>query len=167
MKFDFECDVPDGLVLIDEYYFNDFNSDILYSFEVLLDSKGRTELVHDFPNEKWETVRERETVAIKEFCNLGKMIVFLSDKDINDCEIKCTDSICDTNKYINIKSGNIIVINACELIQCLAYPDLEMDILGKIEVEKGWYAIDSEGGKNILYCPKTPLKASYDNIQEL
>ena len=30
MKFNYEHDEPDGLVLIDSYYFNEFNSDILF-----------------------------------------------------------------------------------------------------------------------------------------
>ena len=50
MKFNYEHDEPDGLVLIDSYYFNEFNSDILYSFVIFLDSTGRTELIYDFPN---------------------------------------------------------------------------------------------------------------------
>ena len=34
MKFNYEHDGLDGLVLIDEYYFNEFNDDILYSFDI-------------------------------------------------------------------------------------------------------------------------------------
>lgn len=45
MKFNYEHDEPDGLVLIDEYYFNEFNSDILYSFDVFLISReGQTNI---------------------------------------------------------------------------------------------------------------------------
>ena len=168
MKFDYECDVPDGLVLIDEYYFNEFNSDILYSFEVLLDSKGRTELVHDFPNEKWENVRERETAMIKEFCNSGKMIVFLSDKDVNNCEIQFSNKEIDTDTFLNVPSGKIILVNASELIQCLAYSDLEMEkILELHDVGKGTYAIENEGIRKIDCSKSITTKSIFNNIIEL
>lgn len=68
MKFNYKHDDPDGLVLIDEYYFKELNDDILYSFEIFLDSKGTTELIYDFPDEKWEVVRERESAVFKDFC---------------------------------------------------------------------------------------------------
>lgn len=168
MKFDYECDVPDGLVLIDEYYFNKFNSDILYSFEILLDSKGETELVYDFPAEKWECVRARETALIKEFCNAGKMVVFLSDKDVNDCEIMFDNKESDTNIFLDVPSGNLILVNASELIQCIAYPDLEMEkILELHDVEKGIYAIENEGIRKIVCNKSNTAKTIFDNIIKL
>lgn len=168
MKFDYECDVPDGLVLIDEYYFNEFNSDILYSFEILLDSKGETELIYDFPNEKWESVRARETVLIKDFCNSGKMVVFLSDKDINDGEIKFDNKESDTDIFLNVPSGKLILVNASELIQCMAYPDLEMEkILELHDVGKGTYAIENEGIRKIVCNKSNTTKTTFDNIIKL
>lgn len=108
MKFDYLCDnMPDGLVLIDESYFDELNEDILYSFEILLDPEGRTELIYDFDGEDWRTVWERESVLIKEFCNAG------------------------------------------ELIQCLLYPDLEMEKVLEINVDAENYSVKCEGIKRI------------------
>ena len=57
MKFDYLCDnLPDGIVLIDEAYLDELNEDMLYSFDIMLDREGRTELVYDFPGEDWITV---------------------------------------------------------------------------------------------------------------
>ena len=126
MKFNYEHDDPDGLVLIDECYFNEFNSDILYSFDIFLDYKGRTELIYDFPDEKWEVVRAREAVAFKEFCNSGKMIVLLADKSVKNCEIDFMDGECDAGMFLNVPSGKLVLVNASELIQCVPYPESEM-----------------------------------------
>lgn len=139
MKFNYEHDEPDGLVLIDAYYFNEFNSDILYSFDIFLDSKGRTELIYDFPNEKWEVVRLRESAVLKNFCNSGKMIVLHSNENIENCEIDFKDGKCDTDMFLNIPSGKLVLVNAGELIQCMTYPELEMEKILELDVEKGIY----------------------------
>lgn len=150
MKFDFICDnLPDGLVLMDEAYFGEFNEDMLYSFEIWLDREGRTELVYDFPGEDWATVWERESALIKDYCYSGKMFVFLWDKDAEDCEVELADSGCDSEVHLNLPSGKLIVVNAGELIQCLAYPDLEMEKILELDVEAGTYAVECEGIERI------------------
>ncbi len=167
MKFDYRHDDPDGLVLIDEYYFNKFNDDILYSFDIFLDSKGRTELIYDFPNEKWEVVRARESVAFKDFCNFGKMIVFLANKSIENCEIDFIDGKCDADMFLNIPSGKLVLVNASELIQCISYPELEMEKILEINVDKGVYAVKNDGIKKIS-CYKNAFKKSvFNNFLEL
>jgi len=56
MKYDYICcNLPDGLVLIDEAFLGELNEDILYYFEILLDREGRTELTYDFEGEDWGT----------------------------------------------------------------------------------------------------------------
>ena len=35
----------------------------------LIDRYGESELIYDFPNEKWENVWEKETKEIVDFCN--------------------------------------------------------------------------------------------------
>lgn len=149
MKFNYKHDDPDGLVLIDEYYFKELNDDILYSFEIFLDSKGTTELIYDFPDEKWEVVRDRESAVFKDFCNSGKMIVLPADKSIEDCEIDFMDGGCDTELFLNMPSGKFVLVNADELIQCISYPELEMEKILEINVEKGIYAVKAEGIKKI------------------
>ncbi len=148
MKFDYICDnLPDGLVLIDEAFLGELNEDMLYSFEILLDREGRTELTYDFEGEDWGTVWERETVLIKDFCNAGKMFVFLWDKDIENCEIEFVNNcggIC-----ISIPSGKLVLVNAGELIQCLMYPDLEMEKVLEVNVEAGNYNVECEGIERI------------------
>ena len=167
MKFNYEHDEPDGLVLIDAYYFNEFNSDILYSFDIFLDSKGRTELIYDFPNEKWEVVRARESAILKEFCNSGKMIVFLSNENIENCEIDFKDGKCDADMFLNIPSGKLVLVNAGELIQCMAYPKLEMEKILELDVEKGTYAVTNDGIKKINFYKSIPKKSIFNNIVEL
>ena len=41
MKCNFECDKMDGLVLIDEYYLDKFNEEVLYSFDIFLTVMGK------------------------------------------------------------------------------------------------------------------------------
>lgn len=167
MKFNYEHSDPDGLALIDEYYFNEFNDDILYSFEVFLDSKGRTELIFDFPDEKWEVVRARESVAIKDFCNSGKMIVLLANKSIENCEIDFMDGECDADMFLNVPSGKLVLVSASELIQCISYPKLEMEKILEINVEKGTYAVKNEGIKKISCYKNASKNLVVNNFQEL
>ncbi|MDP4181971.1 MAG: hypothetical protein Q8942_12870 [Bacillota bacterium] len=44
MKFILECDGNSGLVLMDQRYQGEMDSDILYSMDILLDYEGETEL---------------------------------------------------------------------------------------------------------------------------
>ncbi|MBE6047961.1 MAG: hypothetical protein E7213_06100 [Clostridium sp.] len=69
MNFNFECDETDGLVLIDESFLNEINEEILYSLDIFLDRYGKSELIYDFPDEDWNSVRQRESKRLKEFCN--------------------------------------------------------------------------------------------------
>lgn len=41
------------------------------------------------------------------------------------------------------------MVNADELIQCISYPELEMEKILEINVEKGIYAVKAEGIKKI------------------
>lgn len=154
MKFDYLCDnLPDGIVLIDEAYLDELNEDMLYSFDIMLDREGRTELVYDFPGEEWITVWERESKLIKQFCNEGKMFVFLCDKDTENCEIEFVKSCNGT--YISAPSGKMILVNAGELIQCLLYPELEMvemEKLLELNIEAGNYTVECEGIERIRLC---------------
>lgn len=166
MKFSFECDETDALVLIDESYLREINNDILYSFDIFLDRNGHTELVYDFPDEEWETVWERESMEIKDFCNSGKMLVLLTDTDLVDWELIFNSENYETDKFILIPSGKLILVSASELIQCLAYPDLEMDKIAEIDVEKGEYAVMNEGTK--IYCCKSVIpKALINNVIQI
>lgn len=76
MKFNFTCDDMDGFILIDASYQKIFDSDMLYALDILLDISGSSELIYDFPNENWKTVRLRETASIRNFCSSGKMILW-------------------------------------------------------------------------------------------
>lgn len=148
MKFDYLCDdLPDGLVIMDEAYFGELNEEILYSFEIMLDHEGRSELIYDFSGEDWRTVWERETALIKEFCSEGKLFVYLCDKDIEGCEIEFVNNC--GGESILVPSGKFVVVNAGELIQCLMYPDLEMEKLLEFDVETGRYNIECDGLEHI------------------
>ncbi len=167
MKFNYEHDGLDGLVLIDEYYFNEFNGDILYSFDIFLDSKGITELIYDFPDEKWEVVRARESAAFKVFCNSGKMIVLLANKSIENCEIDFIDGECDADMFLDVPSGKLALVNASELIQRVPYPELEMEKILEINVDKGTYAVRNEGIKKISCYKNASKKSVFNNFLEL
>ena len=152
MKYTFECDKMDGLVLIDEYYLDKFNEEVLYSFDIFLDRYGESELVYDFPDEKWEDVYKRESKKFLEFCNSGKMIVFLVDKNKYNCDIQFSRELFETNTFLDIKSGKLILVNAGELIQCASYPDLEMEKVLEIDdVEVGTYAVTNNDICNIVF----------------
>ncbi|MBR3824735.1 MAG: hypothetical protein IKJ39_06005 [Lachnospiraceae bacterium] len=151
MRFDYICDnMPDGLVLMDEEYFDELDEDMLYSFEILLDQLGETELTYDFAGEDWLTVRERESKLINDFCNAGKMFVALGDKDIENCQIEFVDHCEGT--CISAPSGKLVMVNAGELIQCLLYPDLEMGKVLELNVDVGNYSVECKSIERIRLC---------------
>lgn len=169
MRFNYECDGMDGLILIDEKYLSEFNDVLLSELDIFLDYYGKSELVYDFPNEKWEDVRKRETKELIEFCNSGKMVLFLQYKDEDNCEINISDSQSDSKSFIKIESGKLILVNASELIQCLTYPDLEMEkILEISNLEEGGYQIQNDGIKSVeLIKSNSKLNTASNNVIEL
>lgn len=154
MKFNFETNEPNGLVLIDKYFFSEFNEELLYSFDIYLDVKGETELIYDF-DEEWNVVRERESKPIRDLVDSGKLIVILSDKNNENCEIVINKNKKTSDNKIIVPSGKLLLINASELIQGLLYPEEEMyeiidvDKITELDIEKGIYSIEYSDMKKI------------------
>lgn len=167
MKFALECDEMDGLVFVDKSYLSEVNDDMLYAFDILLDPFGKSELVCDFPDEAWETVQPRETKPIREFCGQGKKIIWLVDGEKKEGSFEKSNEIPDSPKWLHLPTGKLLAVKASELIQCLAYPELEMETVFELEVEGGWYAIWNRGIDEIMYCRKTPSNSIFSNIQEV
>lgn len=145
MKFSYIPDGIDGLVLTDREYLNKLDNRLLYELDILLDRYGESELACDFPGEKWKDVWERETKEIVEFCNSGKMIIFLTSEGEENCELAVSTLQSRPKSFINLSSGKMIVLNAGELIQCLSYPSLEMGTILDISLEPGTYLLAHEG----------------------
>ncbi len=167
MKFTYECDGMDGLILVDKKYLDEINETILYELDIFLDRYGKSELVYDFPDEKWEDVRKRETKDLIEFCNSGKMVIFLHYSDEENCEIKFSELKSNSRTAIDLKSGKLLLVNASELIQCLTYPDLEMETILEIDnIDSGFYYLNFEGIKDIILQRKTGVCSDYNNVIE-
>lgn len=121
----------EALILIDPAFLPELSDQILYELDILLDPQGKTELVYDFPEEKWEIVWKRETKEIRKFCEEGKMVIFFLDEDGREVDIL------GISKVIEVQSGRVILVEADELISCLAYPELEMEVIWETKVEEG------------------------------
>ena len=168
MKYTLSCDMLDGLVFIDESYLSELrDDDLLYAMDILLDSSGKSELIFDFPDEDWDIVRRRETAGIREFCGQGKMIVWLLEDVVKECELTKSAEITAPCKWLHLPEGKLLAVTASELIQCLSYPELDMEKVFELSLEPGWYAIQNEGVDNIMYCKKEPPKCIPSNIQEV
>lgn len=168
MEFSYECDGMDGLILIDEQYLKEIDEKLLNELDIFLDRYGKSELVYDFPNEKWESVRERETRELVEFCNNGKMVIFLHYSDEEECKIEISDSESNSQTNLDIKSGKLLLVNASELIQCLAYPDLEMETILVIDnIVRDIYSVEYEGINKLCLKKKSGVYLEYKNVIEL
>lgn len=167
MIFLLELDEADGLIFIDESNLSELNEDMLYAMDILLDPFGRSELVYDFPDEEWDTVRSRETKPIRDFCEQGKMVIWLFDGIEKECTIEKSNEITDPSKWLYIPSGKLLAVSASELIQCLSYPELEPEMIFELDVECGWYAICNKGINKIMYCKKDPSNSVFSNIEEM
>ena len=168
MKYTLDCEILDGLIFIDESYLSELkDADLLYEMDILLDVSGSSELICDFPNEDWDTVRQRETGGIREFCGQGKMIVWVVECVVKECELIKSAEITAPCKWLHLPTGKLLAVTASELIQGLAYSELEMEKVFELSLEPGWYAIQNEGVDNIMYCKKQPPKSIPLNIQEV
>lgn len=166
MKFIVECDGSDGLVLMDQSYLGEMDSELLISMDFLLDLHGETELIYDFPAENWENVRERESKAIQSFCNSGKMVAYLLPGGDHQCEFRVVDEVFGSLKWLHLPTGNLLAVGAGELIQCVAYPSLIMEKVFELRLEKGWYGVSISSAGEILCCRKIPPMPPFENIQE-
>ena len=69
--------------------------------------------------------------------------------------------------FLNIPSGKLVLVNAGELIQCMAYPELEMEKILELDVEKGTYAVKNDGIKKINCYKSVSKKSAFNNVLEL
>lgn len=166
-KFTLECDECDGLVLIDESNLDKLNQELLYELDILLDFFGKTELIYDFPDEKWETVRERETKRFRDLCNSGEMVIWLLDCMETEFEVQIIREIPEPYKWLNVPSGKLIAVTAGELIQFISYPELEMEKIFEIDVKPGWYAVSKGSIEKVELANKKPPEPPFDNIQDI
>lgn len=107
-------------ILIDKSYLDELDDSFLYALDIYLDKLGKSELVYDFPDEQWEDVWIRESKVIIDYCKIRKMIIFQHREGWKA-----------SGTMIEVKSGTLILVEASELIECLSYPDLEMEIIQK------------------------------------
>lgn len=158
----------DGFVLIDVSSLGGLTDGMLYEMDILLDVSGRSELIYDFPGEKWSEVWVRETQSIRAFCESGKMLLWLmEDFREKECEMEYDEGLEKSSKWLYVPSGKLLAVEAGELIQCLAYPGLEMEKVFELTLPKGWYAFSDEGVERLRYCSGTPAVSVFDNIQEI
>lgn len=127
----------DALVLIDKMVIPELTEELLYMLDIFIDVEGTSELAYDFPDEDWADVRSRETQKLADFCNSGKMSIWLTDDVEKEYRIKAGEGIENFSKAIYAPSGNLVFVSASELIQCALYPEMEMDILYEFCVREG------------------------------
>lgn len=165
MSFRFESQ-EDALVLLDKMVITELTEELLYLLDIFIDVDGKSELIYDFPDENWEDVRIRETQKLADFCNSGKMIIWLTDDMEKEYQVKPSDGIGNFNRAIYASSGNLVFISASELIQCALYPEMEMDILYELCVQEGWYEISDINNGIIEYnqCEKYKDKKTIKNL---
>ena len=141
MKVHVQIDLMDGIVLADPTLFEKMDENILRAMDIYLDKNGESELIYDFPGEEWETVYARESRPFVSFVESGGLwIKLLSDTEM-DLSIEQVEKV-DSKDHITVISGRVIIVSASELLQCLFYPELEMEILGSLEVPNGEYSIE-------------------------
>ena len=141
MKVHVKIDLMDGIILADPNLFEKMDENILIAIDIYLDKNGESELVYDFPGEEWETVYVRESRPFVSFVESGGLwIKLLSDTEM-DFSIEQVEKV-DSKDHITVISGRVIIVSASELLQCLFYPELEMEILGSLEVPNGEYSIE-------------------------
>ena len=90
---------------------------------------------------------------------------------VKEGEIEYTDTLRNAYQWLYLPTGNLLAVSASELIQCLSYPELEMEITFTLTVAAGWYAVAREylpaansAIEKIYYCKKEPTVSHFHNI---
>lgn len=140
MEVHVQSDMTDGIVLLDPAFLKKFDENILRAMDIFLDKNGESELIYDFPDEEWEKVYVRESKPFVELVEAGEIWIKLFSNIDMVHSIEQTDTV-DTKEYLTVISGKMIIVLASELLQCLYYPELDMEILGSLELPNGQYRI--------------------------
>ncbi len=159
MKFKFECEEMDGMIIIDKNIIDEIKEELLYSLDICLDKQGKSELVFDFPDKNWKNVYTEALKFVHECADTGKFILILANEDTYEGDINFVNDNLESDLYIEIISGDLIMVNASEFIQCVAYKGLEMETVLDIEkVEKGIYNLFIDKSFNFKFkkCIEKP-----------
>lgn len=140
MEVHVQSDMTDGIVLLDPAFFKKTDENILRAMDIFLDKNGESELIYDFPDEEWEKVYVRESKPFVELVEAGEIWIKLFSNIDVVLSVEQTDTL-DTKEYVTVISGKMIIVLASELLQCLYYPELDMEILGSLELPNGQYRI--------------------------
>ena len=140
MEVHVQSDMTDGIVLLDPAFFKKTDENILRAMDIFLDKNGESELIYDFPDEEWEKVYVRESKPFVELVESGEIWIKLFSNIDVVLSVEQTDTL-DTKEYVTVISGKMIIVLASELLQCLYYPELDMEILGSLELPNGQYRI--------------------------
>ena len=93
------------------------------------------------------------------------MILFLLHENSYDCNIDIVNESFVTDSFLDIKSGNFLVVSAGELIKFAAYKELDMEtILELSNIKKGKYAIKKNDISNIVLSSVNTTPTSVHNI---
>ena len=151
MNFNVACELDDGIVVIDPAKIEEINEKIMYAMDIYIDPEGVTEVVFDFPGEDWNSVYKRQTRKLLDFTDEGNMWIKLVKPGEHEFTMEQTASG-DFEEMVSVTSGKLQVVLARELLQCIYFPELDMELLGEIELENGNYKIgSSEEGKILFY----------------
>ena len=140
MEVHVQSDMTDGIVLLDPAFFKKTDENILRAMDIFLDKNGESELIYDFPDEEWEKVYVRESKPFVELVEAGEIWIKLFSNIDVVLSVEQTDTL-DTKEYVTLISGKMVIVLASELLQCLYYPELDMEILGSLELPNGQYRI--------------------------
>ena len=151
MKIEYEISFVDALVIIDPERFKEMDEEFLYAFDIFLDKEGESELVCDFPGEDWKEVWDRETAVVQDFIEKSKMIVWRTEGGDYSSNIDKVNDLLEGGDKLEITNNQVMFVSASELIQCLLYPDLDMEVIAEIALEKGTYCFKKDGD-DIQYC---------------
>lgn len=145
MNIEYEISFIDALVIIDPERFQEIDEEFLYAFDIFLDIDGESELVYDFPGEDWNEVWNRETSCVRDFIANNKMIVWKIQKGDYTANLNKVNYHLVDGAKLEIINDNAIIVSASELIQGLLYPELNMEIIAEIPLEKGTYFFKKDG----------------------
>ena len=151
MKIEYEISFVDALVIIDPERFKEMDEEFLYAFDIFLDKEGESELVCDFPGEDWKEVWDRETAVVQDFIEKSKMIVWRTEEGDYSSNIDKVNGLLEGGDILEIANNQVMFVSASELIQCLLYSDLDMEVIAEIALEKGTYCF-KKVGDDIHYC---------------
>lgn len=170
INFDLECDGSGGIVFVDKDRISTLSKEFGSILNIVVDVDGETGLVFDYPDDDWVDVWSLELDKLNKLCIDGLMFIgLLKDGEYTVALDVTTEPAQNTLEgFVTVDGTSLVIVEAGELIQSVIYPELPLEIVAELDLDKGNYSVVcnmvSDDGIEVLIS-QTENKTNSKNVR--